>query len=243
MTFLDGIETPLDTIKSAFAQMRETSAAFTIRLPPVPVGPAVREMDLDGISGVISNRNADPVLRAAVWGQVIRKARRGEAGWMIVAAGLAHGKLVHKSILLAGNFGGDRAEDQADLIEAFIIAVRDIDILDPEVFDLGAACAWRAYAAVRKSRRRELANSAAWEELPVEVPASVPVGHPDILLARAVRAGVLTEREAEFIGRSYLEQTPTAQVAAWAGVSRRTFFRMRRAAEVKLAAALRDGTI
>jgi len=237
------IESPLETIKYAFAQMREMPSEMTLRLPPVPVGPINRVMDLVQIYEAVHGKDVDAAFRALVWAQVIRLARRKETGWFLVAAGLAYPKLVHKSQMLAANFPGDTDEDQADLIEAFLAAVRDIDVEDLSIPDLAATAAWRAYTAVRRERRREVAAPASMP-LASESAAPAPeVEHVDILLARAVRLQVITADEAEYIGRSYLEDTPIEEIVAWAGISRASFFRYRTAAETRLVAAIREGRL
>jgi hypothetical protein len=244
MSFFDGTESPLDTLKTTLGQMLEMSETFTIRLPPIPVGPVNRVMDLEQISSTLSDRATNPILREMVWGQIVRKAHRGEAGWTIVAGALARVKLAHKAGLLAVNFDGDRGEDEADLIEAFIAAVRDLDVMNPRWHDLGAQCAWRAYQVVRQERRREAATAPVCLPLNTESCAPAPkAAHPDILLARAVRAGVLSSKEAEYIGRSYLEDTSVEEILAWAGISRAWFFECRAKAEARLVAAIRGGVI
>lgn len=240
MAVYTGIETPLETIKSAFSQMREMAQEMALRLPPVPVGPVDRVMDLEQIYQTLSAPETDPALRNLVWAAVIRKARRKETGWILVAAGLAYPKLVHKSQMLAANFDGDTVEDQADLIEAFIRAIRAINVEDPTIRDMGAVASWAAFNAVKRERRRE---SAAPVSAPLSVESCAPAPeavHPDILLARAVRLGVITAEEAEYIGRSYLEDTPIDEIVAWAGVSRATFFRYRADAEARLVKAIRS---
>lgn len=243
MTAYTAAETPLETVKSAFAQMRQTPGEMSLHLPPVPIGPADRVMDLEQIYQAIHGSETDPAFRSLVWGAVIRKARRRQSGWFLVAAGLAYPKLVHKARLLAANFAGDTIEGQADLVEAFLKAICDINVEDRSIRDLASTAAWRAYSAVRRERRRQLA-APVFVPLTVESAAPAPEAqHPDILLARAVRLGIITTDEAEYIGRSYLEDTPIDEIVAWAGISRATFFRYRAAAEARLVEAIRDGRI
>jgi hypothetical protein len=243
MTVYTGAQAPLQTVKSAFAQMRAMPGEMSLRLPPVPIGPVNRVMDLEQIYQAIHGGDTDPAFRWLVWAAVIRKARGRQTGWFLVAAGLAYPKLVHKARLLAANFAGDTIEDQADLIEAFLKAICDINVEDRSIPDLGSNAAWHAYSAVRRERRRESA-APAFTPLIGESAAPVPEAqHPDILLARAVRLGVITAAEAEYIGRSYLEDTPIEEIVAWAGISRATFFRYRAAAEARLVEAIRGGRL
>lgn len=243
MTVYTNTETPLETIKSAFSQMREMAHEMSLRLPPVAVGPANRVMDLEQVCQILSAKDADSALRNLVWGAVVRKARRRETGWILVAAGLAYPSLVHNSKMLAAGFGGDTVEDQADLVEAFITALGALNDQDPTLRDMGAVASWAAFTAVRRARRREAASPLC---APISSESCAPapeVGHPDVVLARAVRLGVITADEAEYIGRSRLEDTPIEEILAWAGVSRATFFRARADAETRLVDALRGGLL
>ena len=56
----------------------------------------------------------------------------------------------------------------------------------------------------------------------------MPWGHPDFVLAAAVRRGVLTAAQAELIGRSRLERIPLARIAAELGVTRSALCHRRR---------------
>jgi predicted DNA-binding protein (UPF0251 family) len=242
MSLPHDLETPLEILKSAFSRLREKPEEMTLRLPPVPAGPVDRVMDLERIIEVVSDRGSDPVVRALVWQQVMRKARMKRGDWLLIAAGLAYPKLVHKSQRLAAQFPGDTQEDQADLIAAFFQAVSEIDLESTEIYDLGATAVWRAFNTVRRDRRRTLKTRAGVLD-DGDVIQAPHVANPDILLARAVRSGVLTEKEAEYIGRSHLEGADADEIAAWAGISRSSFFRYRAAAEHRLVEAIRNGRL
>ncbi|MGE6738443.1 hypothetical protein ACQKIP_47180, partial [Streptomyces sp. NPDC059900] len=72
-------------------------------------------------------------------------------------------------------------------------------------------------------------------------PPKPPWGHPDFVLARAVRVGVLTRTEADLIGRTRLE---TDSVAGWARTHAKppsTVYQARRRAELRLRAYLTQG--
>lgn len=242
MSMPHGSETPLEIIKSAFIDLCENAGEMSVRLPPIPLGPVDRVMNLARITAAVSGRNTDPAVRTLVWQQVIRKARCERGDWMLVAAGLAYPKLVHKSQLLSARFRGDTSEDQADLIASFFDAASRIDLESEEIYDLGVALAWRAYTAVRRERRNAAMSSGCGTSLEEMGIVQVPP-HPDIFLARAVRLGVLTEAEAEYIGRSYFESADAEAIAEWAGISRSTFFRHRAAAELRLVEAIRSGLL
>src|SRR5262249_59662368 len=87
----------------------------------------------------------------------------------------------------------------------------------------GAGRAWAYADADYARRRRDLDDQSGAPEL--------PWGHPDFVLAAAVREGVLTPAQAELIGRNRLEGIPLAQIAAERGISHPALCNRRKRAE------------
>ncbi|MGW8729936.1 hypothetical protein ACWGNF_28370 [Streptomyces sp. NPDC055808] len=100
----------------------------------------------------------------------------------------------------------------------------------------GDRAAHRLLYAAQRTRRIEavaLDEHAVPQPLPARGMAEVFA-----VLERAVRAGVLTEKEAELIAQTRLERQVMAKAASTVGMSVRAAFRHRAAAEQRLAAAL-----
>ena len=93
----------------------------------------------------------------------------------------------------------------------------------------GPAFADAGYAA----RRRDLDE---WRDGP-----ELPWGHPDFVLAAAVRKGVLTRDQAELIGRNRLEGVPLSQIAAETGISHAALCNRRKKAEKAITDAIGNG--
>jgi hypothetical protein len=70
-----------------------------------------------------------------------------------------------------------------------------------------------------------------------------PVGHPDLVLAKAVACGVVTAGEAELIGATRLEETTLVDWADRHQMSRKACYEWRARAEARLVAALRAGVL
>jgi len=98
-----------------------------------------------------------------------------------------------------------------------------------------AGQAWAYADAGWTSRRRDLDDAPGGP--------AMPWGHPDFVLAAAVRAGVLTGAQAELIGRNRLEGIPLARLAAEAGISHSALCHRRKRAEARLIAAIRRGEL
>ena len=82
-------------------------------------------------------------------------------------------------------------------------------------------------------RRRSLA---VWRDGP-----DLPWGHPDFVLAAAVRRGILSADQAELIGRNRLERVPLSQIAAEQHISHTTLCNRRKRAEKAITDAIRNG--
>jgi len=69
----------------------------------------------------------------------------------------------------------------------------------------------------------------------------MPWGHPDFVLAAAVRHGILTRAQAGLIGRNRLEGIPLKQIAAETGISHNALCNRRKRAEKTIADAIANG--
>src|SRR5207248_11009858 len=70
-----------------------------------------------------------------------------------------------------------------------------------------------------------------------------PYGRPDLVLVRAVAAGVIGAEEADLIGTVYLEDVSVAEYADRAGVCRWTVYKRLSAAKDRLLQALTSGEL
>ena len=85
-------------------------------------------------------------------------------------------------------------------------------------------------------------------ELPAELPTGGatprrPYGHPDLILGRAVAAGVITAAQAELIGAARLGDVLVEQIAAEHGVPAPVIRMRRKRAERSLVRALAHGDL
>jgi hypothetical protein len=94
----------------------------------------------------------------------------------------------------------------------------------------------RSDGAAWAARRRDLDGHDA-------APAVPQGGHPDFVLAAAVRKGILTRGQAELIGRSRLEGIALSQIAAETGISHSALCNRRKRAETAIANAIAQGLL
>jgi hypothetical protein len=106
---------------------------------------------------------------------------------------------------------------------------------------------WLLNTAFAKARRelarRETPASSAVGAAPQSRPPATPYNHPDFVLARAVRLGVLTAADAALIGTIYLEKVGVGEYADQVGRSYWQVYRQRTAAVQRLVAAIRSGEL
>jgi predicted DNA-binding protein (UPF0251 family) len=182
--------------------------------------------------------------RNMVWAELVRRARTGGPAWMIGLAGVAMPGLRRAVAAWSTGYRGDPDDLQTEVLTGFLAAVRGLDLDDLEHIPLASRLCWAAWRAGQALAYADAAYASRTRELDGSLDGPVmPWGHPDFVLAAAVRAGVLTAAEAELIGRSRLEQVPLAQIARELGVKHSTLCMRRTRAENKIAAAIRAGSL
>ena len=143
---------------------------------------------------------------------------------------------------LAAAYRGDPADLQAEVLTGFLAAVRALDLDDLEAVPLASRLFWAAWRAGQQHAYAEAGHAArrqdlsGWRDGP-----DLPWGHPDFVLAAAVRHGILTRAQAGLIGRNRLEGIPLSQIAAETGISHNALCNRRKRAEKAIADAIRNG--
>jgi predicted DNA-binding protein (UPF0251 family) len=128
---------------------------------------------------------------------------------------------------------------QAALLTEFVAALGAVEVDEPKVVSrLLDAATSAARAALRAA---EPATAGEGHFAPDSTLPPPPYGHPDLVLARAVAAGVISAEEADLIGTVYLEDVSVAEYADRAGVSRWTVYKRLTAAKDRLVRALACG--
>ena len=173
----------------------------------------------------------------AALGVLVARAQRGGGGWMVGLAGVLLPGLRRTAGRLARDFPGNTGDLDSEVLAGFVEAV---DGFDPSRGRVAARLLWAAYRRGDRLRRRELAErtrrAAGWRSMP----PPAPWGHPDLVLGRAVAAGVLSVEEAELISATRIGGARLPELAAAAGTAADTVRHRRRRAEWRLVAWLAD---
>ncbi|WP_051854518.1 hypothetical protein [Streptomyces sp. NRRL B-1347] len=174
-----------------------------------------------------------------VWSMLVERSRSLGATWTLACAGMALPALAGVAKRLAAQYAGDPYDLHAEVLAGFLHALSTIDLNRPHVV---VRLKWAAY-------RRGFAALTEARDAPTPVgpdgfdsaPPRAPWGHPDLVLASAVRAEVLTRTEADLIGSTRLDEQSVNDWAAVRGLSLASVYKTRRRAEQRLVAFLRYG--
>ena len=235
---------PLDSVDAAFRLLTTGPRPLALNPGRLAAGLPRRPVPLGELRAMLLHPATSSAARNQVWAELVRRARTRGPQWMIGLAGVAMPGLRRAAATWAPRYRGDRQDLHAEVLAGFLAAVRGLDLDDLESIPLASRLCWAAYRAGRAlacadaawaTRRRDLDGSAA---RPV-----MPWGHPDFVLAAAVRQQVITAAEAELIGRSRLEGEPLAQIARQLAVSHQALCHRRRRAEARLARAIEAGDL
>ncbi|WP_328366669.1 hypothetical protein [Micromonospora zamorensis] len=197
-----------------------------------------RAIALTELSAILMHPACGTAAQDAAWRSLIIRARAGGEAWVVGAVGVALPGLRHRAHLLSKLSSGDL---HAALVEAFLKALNSVDIDQPGIVN---ALLNAAFSGARAALRgQEPAASGEANFAPGSALPPTPYGHPDLVLARAVRLGVITVAEADLIGGTFLEDTSLASYAERTGLPRWGVYKRRSAAVERLVAAIRSGVL
>ncbi|EXG79860.1 hypothetical protein [Cryptosporangium arvum] len=231
--------TPFDVAQSALRLLCDGPGPLAVSGRAIGHGLPRREIRLTELAAILMHPSASYPARDAVWRLLVTQARTGGPAWVVGATGVALPGLR----AIAGRLGRPGDPDvQAEVLAGFLAGLRNLDVSAPRVCPrLCNAAQSTARAALRSARPTapevslEAAGDAAAE--------AVVGGHPDFVLARAVRAGVLTVADADLIGAIRLDGVPVREYAARLGMTEWAIYKRRTAAEARLIAALNAGDL
>jgi hypothetical protein len=233
---------PLAAVAGAFRLLVTGPQPLALHAARLAAGLPDRLVPLDELTVLLLHPGVSPVARNKVWAELIRRARSGSPAWTVGLAGVALPGLTRAAASLASGYRGDSRDLETEVLAGFLEAVRRLDTDNLDSVPLASHLTWAAFRAGRAlacsdaawaARRRDLDESATL--------AARPSGHPDFVLAAAVRRGIITAADAELIGASRLEGIPLSRLAAEKGSRHDSLCRRRAKAEKRLTRALLAG--
>jgi hypothetical protein len=199
-----------------------------------------RHLDLLQLRDLLTDRGVPAPVVDTVWRRLTVQARDWGPAWMVASVGMAVPGLTRLTARLTAGHAAQADDIASEVVAGFLHELRTTDLDPPRVWLRLLWAAWRAGLRARQVRD--------FAELPDDIPAGastphVPYGHPDLLLGRAVAAGILTRYEADLIGDTRLGDVLVDQLAGRQGVSAAVLRMRRNRAERRLLAALAWGNL
>jgi hypothetical protein len=198
-----------------------------------------RILPLDQLRDLLVAGVPTPV-QDAVWRQLAVAARGWGPAWVVGAVGVAAPGLSRMATRLSHGLPGQAEDIDSEVLAGFLHALRTEDIDRPRLW---LRLCWAAWRAGHTARRVDHVA-----ELPTDLPTGGatprrPYGHPDLILGRAVAAGVITAAQADLIGATRLGDVLVEQIAAEHAVPAATIRMRRKRAERTLVRALARGDL
>jgi hypothetical protein len=229
-----GTRSALDLLDEAFSLLAADPAGPSVDGAEVGHGLPDRRLPLAELRWLLLHPSTSHEARDAVLRLLVIRAQTGPGCWALAVAGLLRPGLRRAAAALTGDYplaAAEPADLDADLVAGLFAAIAGID---PDRDRLAGRLVSAAYVAGRRARRAELGEQQRRAGLPMSMPPPAPSGHPDLLLADAVRAGVISRSEAELIGETRLSGTPLVVMAGRLDLSYAACHQRRRRAEVRL---------
>lgn len=228
----------LDAIEYRFRLVAEGPQPQAVDGRQLGHGLPQRRIALPELSAILMHPSCGAAAQDAAWRYLVDQARTGAERWVVGAVGVALPGLRHRAYLLSKLSSGDL---HAALIEAFLKALNTVNVDRPNLVN---ALLNAAFSGARAAlREQEPAASGEANFAPGSALPPAPYGHPDLVLARAVRLRVLTAAEADLIGGTYLEDVSVTDYAERTGLPRWGVYKRRTAAVERLVAAIRSGAL
>jgi hypothetical protein len=231
----------LDVLDTSFRLLVMGPSPLAIDGAALGHGLPARLIPLDQLRVLLLDRGTPYAARDAAVAELLRRARRSGGAWTVGLAGVLAPGLRRVAAALANEYLGDPADIDAEVLAGLLDGIARID---PGGTRLPARLLRHAFNRAKRLRRSDRAF--AMRNAPVSPDSMAPprlVGHPDLVLARAVSRQVITRDEAELIGMTRLEGIGIAQLAAANGYQLGALYLRRERAEARLVGWLTKGRL
>ncbi|MEU7570078.1 hypothetical protein [Micromonospora sp. NPDC049240] len=236
---------PLDAVEVAFAALSGDPAPVSIDLDMFrpAVGLPTGVLELPALRDWLLANPRAYTARDAVWRELIRRARLDGPQWVIAAVGMAMPALRRYARRLSDGYRGDPDDIGAEILAGFLAALRNhVDVSRRAPYASLCRAGWRAGHALRQ-QASEYVTVEDVERVTGPRTPRVPYGHPDVLVRRAARLGILDAEDEQPYIDVRLGQRAMEPIAARMGISTDAL-RMRLCRiDTRLAEALANGML
>lgn len=212
---------PLDAADTAFAALTAEPDPMTVDLGIFDTGAGLPHgvMTLPALRRWLLGHPHAYTARDEVWRELVRRARLDGPAWVIAAVGMAMPALRRHAAQLCVAYTGDRDDIDGAVLTGFLVALRDqVDLARDAPHATLCKAAWRA--------GHELSRQAV-EYTPVDNiehvtgprTPTMPYGHPDLLVRRAVGLGIIDPDDEQAYIDVRLGRRAIEPIAAHLGVT------------------------
>ncbi|MGH9081768.1 MAG: hypothetical protein ACRDWN_00345 [Acidimicrobiales bacterium] len=216
-------DSPFDTLERTFTLLSAGPNPLALDGTPV-AGLPDRPIPLSELKARLLHPSTAFAARDAIVAELVTRAQAEGGRWTVGLAGVLLPGL-RRAIWPLVQACPSKADDlEAEALAAFVAAVGRCPARRPRV---ASWLRWQARKGANRLLRAEMAERARPGTEPVSAAPPRPWGHPDLVLARLVRAGVIDRVDAELISATRIGGTPLAEAAAsvdlgyWAAHKRR----------------------
>ncbi|MCO1575210.1 hypothetical protein M8C13_05480 [Crossiella sp. SN42] len=229
----------LDAAEQAFQLLCAGPLPLAVEGDELGCGLPERPVPLIELREILLSPDATHALRETTWAHLVRNAQTSKPAWVVGAVGMALPGLRAAAGHLAFGYTGEVDDLDAEVLAGFCDRLKTID---PDAGNLAARLIWAAQRAGARLRAKEWdgqTRMVPWRDAAMP---TAPARHPDLVLAAAIRDGILTLREATIIGATRLEGQKLRDLAPRFGLTYRQICYLREKAEQRLVAYLTGGS-
>ncbi|TNH22188.1 hypothetical protein FHG89_29745 [Micromonospora orduensis] len=191
----DWPDSPLDAVDAAFAALTTGPAPMTLDLDTLgpDTGLPGGVMTLPALRDWLLRHPRAYAARDTVWRDLVCRARLDGPSWVIAAVAMAMPALRRHAGRLHAGWFGDAADLDAEILTGFLTALRDrVDLAKPAPYAALCMAAWRAGHELLRATGTAIPVEDIEHVIGPRTP-HVPYGHPDLLVRRAARLGLLED--------------------------------------------------
>lgn len=207
----------LDLVDEQFRKLSRQPNPITVDGASIHHGLPQRLVPLEELRRLLLD-SSDRQLKDNVWAHLVRLARLQEDPWTIVSTGMMIPGLRRVAAKFGAYFPGDQRDLESEILEAFLTALK---CADPNQRGLPTHLYGKTVRHAHKAWRRErqqVRETVDVDNQNIECPCG---GNPDLVLAQAVREGVVTTDQADLICGVHLDCTRRDTVIEALGLPRR----------------------
>jgi DNA-directed RNA polymerase specialized sigma24 family protein len=229
---------PFDVLDRSFGLLVGEPAPLALNGAAVGCGFPARRIPLGELRRLLLHPSISFDARDAALTWLIAHAQSEGGRWMVGVAGVLLPGIGRRVYPLCRAYPRLAHDLEAEALAGLLQAVKEWPCGRDRV---ATRLVWAAARAAHRMLRRELA--VAEREVGVGLELEAPAGpavHGELVLEEAVAAGVVSQRDAELIASSRIEEVPVRELAARWGVGYEALRKRRQRAEVALAGWLAD---